>query len=143
MTYDPTLPFVLPERPPVTQIRGRAMADLLKGPPARTQPMAGFDAQYGDIVDYIVRITEEIWRDRMIGRIYETYDASCTVYTASGVVRSVFDSRVRTRRVELELERLAVVAVRAREATGLIMTDIDVTGVRGEPQLHVRTRVSL
>jgi hypothetical protein len=82
-------PFALPERPPVTRIRQREMADLLKGPPTRTQPMAGYDAQYGDIVDYIVRITEEIWRDRSIGRIYETYDASCTIYGASYIVRSV------------------------------------------------------
>ncbi len=89
MTRDPTLPFALPERPPVTRIRKRDMADLLKGPPVRTQPMAGFDAHYGDIVDYIVRITEEIWRDRAIGRVYETYDAGCTVYGASSVVRSV------------------------------------------------------
>lgn len=89
MTHDTQLPFALPERTPVTQIRQRDMADLLKGPPARTQPMAGYDAQYGDIVDYIVRITEEIWRDRAIGRIYETYDANCTVYGASYVVRSV------------------------------------------------------
>ena len=89
MTNDTELPFALPKRPPVTQIRQRDMADLLKGPPARTQPMAGYDAQYGDIVDYIVRITEEIWRDRAIGRIYETYDASCTIYGASGIVRSV------------------------------------------------------
>lgn len=91
MSADPTLPFVLPERPAVTQIRGRKLADLRKGPPARMQPMAGYDAHYGDIVDYIVRITEEIWRDRAIGRIYETYDANCTVYTAGGVVRSVED----------------------------------------------------
>jgi len=89
MTNDPTLPFALPERPQVTQIRKREMADLLKGPPARTQQMAGYDPQYGDIVDYVVRITEEIWRDRAIGRIYETYDASCTIYGASSVVRSV------------------------------------------------------
>ena len=89
MTHDLTLPFNLPERPPVTQVRQRDMADLLKGPPARTQQMAGYDSQYGDIVDYIVRITEEIWRDRAIGRIYETYDASCTIYGASSVVRSV------------------------------------------------------
>ena len=89
MTHDPALPFALPERPPVTQIRQHDLAELLKGPPARTQPMAGFDAQYGDIVDYVVRITEEIWRDRAIGRIYETYDASCTIYGASSVVRSV------------------------------------------------------
>ena len=89
MTHDPTLPFALPQRPPVTRIRQRDMADLLTGPPTRTQPMSGFDAHYGDIVDYIVRITEEIWRDRAIGRIYETYDASCTIYGASSVVRSV------------------------------------------------------
>ena len=89
MTHDPTLPFVLPERHQVTQIRQRDMADLLKGPSARTQPLAGYDAQYGDIVDYIVRITEEIWRDRSIGRIYDTYDANCTIYGASSVVRSV------------------------------------------------------
>ena len=86
---DATLPFAIPERPLVTRIRQRDMADMLKGPPERTQPMAGFDAHYGDIVDYIVRITEEIWRDRAIGRIYETYDANCTIYGAGGVVRSV------------------------------------------------------
>ena len=89
MTSDASLPFLVPERPVVTRVRQRAMAELRKGPPARSQPLSGFDAQYGDIVDYVVRITEEIWRDRAIGRIYETYDASCTVYTASGVIRSV------------------------------------------------------
>lgn len=89
MTHNTTLPFALPERPLVTRIRQSDMADLLKGPPERTQPMAGFDANYGDIVDYIVRITEEIWRDRAIGRIYETYDANCSIYGASSVVRSV------------------------------------------------------
>ena len=89
MTHDPTLPFALPQRSPVTRIRQRDFADLLTGPPTRTQPMSGFDAHYGDIVDYIVRITEEIWRDRAIGRIYETYDAGCTIYGASSVVRSV------------------------------------------------------
>ena len=88
MTYDPTLPFTLPERPPVTRIRQRELADLIKGPPARTQPLAGYDPQYGDIVDYIVRITEEIWRDRVVDRIYETYDANCIVHGASYVMQS-------------------------------------------------------
>lgn len=53
--------------------------------------MSGFDDHYVDIVDYIVRITEEIWRDLAIGRIYETYDAHCTIYGANSVVRSVED----------------------------------------------------
>lgn len=85
------LPFKLPQRAVVTRIRQRELADLLRPAGQRTQSMAGFDDQYVDIVDYIVRITEEIWRDRAIGRIYETYDANCTVFGATGVVRSVED----------------------------------------------------
>ena len=73
-------PFALPERAPVTRIRQRDTRDLRVATRERTQPMAGFDPQYGDIVDYIVRITEEIWVDRAIGRIYDTYDAGCIIY---------------------------------------------------------------
>ena len=83
------LPFALPDRPTVTQIRQRDARDLRAPTAARTQPMAGFEDQYVDIVDYIVRITDEIWMDRAIGRIYDTYDASCTIYSSYGLVRSV------------------------------------------------------
>ena len=83
------LPFVLPQRPPVTQIRQRDARDLRAPTGKRTQSMAGFEDQFIDIVDYIVRITDEIWIDRAIGRIYDTYDASCTIYSSYGVVRSV------------------------------------------------------
>lgn len=81
------LPFDLPERPPVRRIRQIDAA----APRAteRTQPMRGFDTQYTDIVDYIVEITDEIWGDRAVGRIYDTYDAGCTVYSSYGIVRSV------------------------------------------------------
>jgi predicted ester cyclase len=88
MTSDPTLPFALPVRPQVTRIRQRMLTDLVKGPPARTQPLSGYDAHYGDIVDYIVRITEEIWRDRVVDRIYETYDPGCVVHGASYIMRT-------------------------------------------------------
>ena len=88
MTYD-GLPFALPERPKVTRIRQRDTAELQVSSGVRTQPMAGFEDNFTDIVDYIVRITEQIWAERAVGRIYDTYDASCTVYTTNGVVRSV------------------------------------------------------
>ncbi len=88
MTYE-GLPFALPERAIVTRIRQRDTAELLVSTGVRTQPMAGFEDDFTDIVDYIIRITEQIWTDRAVGRIYDTYDASCTVYTTSGVVRSV------------------------------------------------------
>ena len=83
------LPFTLPERCPVTRIRQRDTAELTVPSGLRTQPMAGFEDNFTDIVDYIVRITEQIWVDRAVGRIYETYDPNCTVYTTAGVVRSV------------------------------------------------------
>lgn len=80
-------PFLLPDRPPVRRMRqvdGAAPQGT-----ERTQPMRGFDPQYTDIVDYIVGITDEIWGDRAVGRIYDTYDAACTVYSSTGIVRSV------------------------------------------------------
>jgi predicted ester cyclase len=83
------LPFSLPERPQVTQIRRRDVRDLSMPSGERTQPMSGFEDQYVDIVDYIIRITDEIWMERAIGRIYDTYDASCTIYSSYGIVRSV------------------------------------------------------
>ena len=83
------LPFAIPERPAVTRIRQIDAAALVAPSGPRTQPMAGFEDQYVDIVDYIVRITYEIWVDRAVGRIYETYAPACTIHTASGVVCSV------------------------------------------------------
>ncbi len=83
------LPFALPERPPVTRIRQRDTTELRISSGMRTQPMAGFEDDFTDIVDYIIRITEQIWTDRAVGRIYDTYDANCTIYTTNGVVRSV------------------------------------------------------
>ncbi len=83
------LPFTLPDRPVVTKVRRRDTADMLEPPGERTQPMAGFEDRFSDIVDYIVRITDEIWMDRAVGSIYDTYDAGCTIYSSYGVVRSV------------------------------------------------------
>ncbi|MGB6229432.1 MAG: ester cyclase [Litorimonas sp.] len=84
-----SVPFVLPDRDPVTQIRRIDANDLVGEPGKRTQPMSGFEDRFTDIVDYIVRITDEIWMNRAVGSIYDTYDPSCTVYSSYGIVRSV------------------------------------------------------
>jgi predicted ester cyclase len=83
------LPFVLPERPRVTLLRHQDGSKLRQPPAQRTQPLRGFEDRFSDIVDYIVRITDEIWIDRAVGYIYDTYDAGCTVYSSYGIVRSV------------------------------------------------------
>ncbi len=89
-------PFILPERDKVTRIRHRHTSELRRPSGTRTQSLNGFEDDFTDIVDYILRITEQIWVDRGIGRIYDTYDASCVVYSAMGVVRSVEDVVVST-----------------------------------------------
>lgn len=46
----------------------------------RTQSMEGFNPEYNNIVDYIVKITRQIWKEKDIGLIYDTYSTSITVH---------------------------------------------------------------
>jgi predicted ester cyclase len=48
--------------------------------------MRGFDPQYTDIVDYIIRITHKIWEEKAVGYIYDTYQHNCVVHTSGGDV---------------------------------------------------------
>ncbi len=59
---------------------------LLRNPGAeRVQRMRGFEDQYVDIIDYIVRITHRIWEEKDIGYIYDTYRHNCHVYDDFGL----------------------------------------------------------
>jgi predicted ester cyclase len=50
----------------------------------RRMPMRGFEDQYTDIVDYIVRITHRIWEEKEVGYIYDTYQHNCIVHGSMG-----------------------------------------------------------
>ena len=52
---------------------------------SRKSSMAGFDDEFTDIVDYILRITYRIWEGKQIGLCYDYYSADCPVYTMSGI----------------------------------------------------------
>jgi len=54
--------------------------------PASGQPgnMAGFDAEFTDIVDYILRITYRIWEGKQVGLCHDYYSEDCPVYTLAG-----------------------------------------------------------
>lgn len=47
--------------------------------------MQGFDEEFVDIVDYIVKITHKIWEEKGVGRIYDYYQPNCSVHTAYGL----------------------------------------------------------
>ncbi len=52
----------------------------------RRQPMFGFDTDYTDIVDYIVRCTHKIWEEKAVGLIYTHYTHNATVHTSGGTI---------------------------------------------------------
>lgn len=73
----------IPEHAPVI-FDNRDIARYTRG--ERRMPMRGFDPEYTDIVDYIIRITHRIWEEKAIGYIYETYQHNCVLHGSSGDV---------------------------------------------------------
>ncbi|MGW2339547.1 ester cyclase [Streptomyces sp. NPDC001661] len=65
--------------------KGGTDRQLLHPPTRRRQSMRGFEDQYVDIVDYIVRITHRIWEEKNIGYIYDTYRHNARVIDDSGL----------------------------------------------------------
>ncbi|MFT5196374.1 MAG: putative ester cyclase, partial [Candidatus Promineifilaceae bacterium] len=51
---------------------------------SETPAMRGFDPQFRDIVDYIIKITHEIWEERAIGALYDYYATALTIHTSDG-----------------------------------------------------------
>jgi len=51
----------------------------------RLHPMRGFEDQYVDIIDYILRITHRIWEEKHIGYIYDTYAHNAHVHDDYGL----------------------------------------------------------
>lgn len=49
----------------------------------RNQNLKGFDEDYRDIVDYVLKITHRIWEEKGIGVIYDTYHNDVTMHTSS------------------------------------------------------------
>ena len=47
--------------------------------------MAGFDEEFTDIVDYILRITYRIWEGKQVGLCRDYYSDDCPVYTLAGM----------------------------------------------------------
>lgn len=49
----------------------------------RQQSMNGFDDEFTDIVDYIVKITHRIWEEKAVGLIYDYYLHNALIHTSS------------------------------------------------------------
>ena len=68
---------------------GRDIAELLAPQGARRQAIPGFDANYSDIVDYILRCTHRIWEGKDVGLITSHYAPDVVIHTMAGPTRGV------------------------------------------------------
>ena len=76
-----------PEVQPVTDLSRHPdiTAMIAAAGTGQRQPMRGFDPDYVDIVDYIVRCTHKIWEEGGVGLIYSHYSHNSVVHTAYGM----------------------------------------------------------
>lgn len=57
----------------------------------RLQKLPGFDPQYRDFVDYILKITHQIWEEKGIEVIYDTYHNNITMHLGSSNLVGIKD----------------------------------------------------
>lgn len=57
----------------------------------KKQDLPGFDKEYHDIVDYILKITHRIWEEKGIGIIYDTYHNDVTMHCSSTTLVGIKD----------------------------------------------------
>ncbi len=57
----------------------------------REQDIKGFDPQYRDFVDYIMTITHQIWEEKGIGVIYDTYHNNVTMHLGTASLVGIKD----------------------------------------------------
>lgn len=79
-----SLPKEIAQVPPVTDVPGTDISHLLNPGLEKRQSMRGFDDDYVDIVDYIVRCTHKIWEEKGIGLIYSHYVHNVLIHTTDG-----------------------------------------------------------
>lgn len=74
---------------PVTRVTRTDLDELLHPVPGRRQALPGFDDEFVDIADYIIRITWRIWEGGGVERIRDYYENDVVIHTPAGVVRGV------------------------------------------------------
>jgi hypothetical protein len=65
----------------VTQVYWQPLDKLMDPQGAKSQALLGFDEEFIDIVDYIIRITHRIWEQKNVGLCYQYYADICPVFT--------------------------------------------------------------
>lgn len=69
---------------PITHVATTDLSDMLNPVGGRRMALPGFDKEFVDFPDYIIRITDRIWHERKVDMIYDYYAKDCIVHTQAG-----------------------------------------------------------
>lgn len=73
------------DKTPITLVSTTDISDMLNPtPPGRRMPMKGFDDEFVDIADYIIRITDRIWHERKVELCQAYYSKDSIIHTMAG-----------------------------------------------------------
>ena len=75
----------------IPNVGGRDIAQILAPQGEPRQHIPGFDPEYADIVDYILRCTHRIWEQKDVGLIATHYGSSIIVHMMTGPVFGMGD----------------------------------------------------
>jgi predicted ester cyclase len=104
-------------------LRGKGdLAHVLSSNNAHAPGMHGFDPKFSDIIDYIIKITHEIWEERGIGLLYDYYGTNIRVHTSNGDIYS------RDKVIEGTIQSLAAFPDRRLYGDEVIWTGEDSNG---------------
>ncbi len=71
---------------PITQVAITDLSDMLDPLGGRRMDLPGFDPEFVDFPDYIIRITDWIWHERNVELCSKYYDENCLVHTLAGPI---------------------------------------------------------
>jgi predicted ester cyclase len=75
----------------IPNVGGRDIARILDPQGSPRQHIPGFDPEYADIVDYILRCTHRIWEQKDVGLIATHYSPDIVVHMMTGPTRGMGD----------------------------------------------------
>ncbi len=73
----------------ITRVYWESLNELLKPKFPKVQSLPGFDDEFVDIVDYIIKITHRIWEQKDVGLCEQYYSDFCPVHTVGDYSESV------------------------------------------------------
>ena len=71
---------------PITQVATTNLSEMLNPQGGRRMDLPGFDDEFVDFPDYIIRITDRIWHDRDVELCAKYYTDDCLIHTLTGQI---------------------------------------------------------